>query len=88
MTPFLCSVAAGQTKCVEVLLDCGADIAARDNFQRSCLHLAVENEREDVLKMLLERSESGLINVPDIHERTALQYAVSSSKIRVIRDKT
>ena len=88
MTPFLCAVAAGQTKCVEVLLDCGADIAARDNFQRSCIHLAVENKREDVLKILLERSESGLINVPDMHERTALHYAVSSSKIRVIRNKT
>lgn len=88
MTPFLCAVAAGQTKCVEVLLDCGADIAARDNFQRSCIHLAVENEREDVLKILLERSELGLINVPDMHERTALHYAVSSSEIRVIRNKT
>lgn len=88
MTPFLCAVAAGQTKCVEVLLDCGADIAARDNFQRSCIHLAVENKREEVLKILLERSGSGLINVPDMHERTALHYAVSSSKIRVIRNKT
>ena len=88
MTPFLCAVAAGQTKCVEVLLDCGADIAARDNFQRSCIHLAVENKREDVLKILLERSGSGLINFPDMYERTALHYAVSSSKIRVIRNKT
>ena len=88
MTPFLCAVAAGQTKCVEVLLDCGADIAARDNFQRSCIHLAVENKREDVLKILLERSGSGHINVPDMYERTALHYAVSSSKIRVIRNKT
>ena len=85
MTPFLCAVAAGQTYCAELLLESGGDIAARDKFQRSCIHLAVGNEKESVLKMLLERSRSGLVNVPDLHERTALHYAAYSSNIRVKR---
>ena len=83
LTPFLCAVAAGQTKSAQLLLDSGADIVARDKFQRSCIHLAVENEKEIVLRMLLEKSGSGLTNVPDVHERVPLHYAASSSNIRV-----
>ena len=83
MTPFLCAVAAGQTDCTELLLEAGADITAREKFQRSCIHLAVEHEEEGVLKTLLQKSGSGLANVPDVSERTALHYAASSSNIRV-----
>ena len=79
MTPFLCAVAAGQTNCAKLLLESGADIAARDKYQRCCIHLAVENDKGGVLKMLLQRSGSGLCNVPDMHERTALHYAASAS---------
>ena len=57
-------------------------------FKDPVFIMAVENKREDVLKILLERSGSGHINIPDMYERTALHYAVSSSKIRVIRNKT
>lgn len=86
MTPFLCAVATGHTNCAKMLLESGADIAVRDRYQRCCVHLAVQNEKEDVLKMLLQRSGSGLCNVPDMHERTALHYAVLSSETGV-RDK-
>ena len=87
MTPFLCAVAAGHTNCAKMLLESGADIAARDKYQRCCVHLAVQNDREDVLKFLLERCGSGIINVPDVHERTALHYAASSTNIRVRQAK-
>ena len=80
MTPFLCAVAAGHTNCAKLLLESGADIAARDKYQRCCVHLAVENDKADVCKMLLQRCGSGLCNVPDVHERTALHYAASASK--------
>ena len=83
MTPFLCAAAAGHTNCANMLIDSGADIAARDKFQRCCVHLAVENDKEDVLKLLLERCGSGIINFPDVHERTPLHYAASSTNIRV-----
>ena len=83
MTPFLCAVAAGHTNCAKMLLESGADIAARDKHQRCCVHLAVENDKEDVLKLLLERYGSGIINFPDVHERTPLHYAASSINIRV-----
>ena len=83
MTPFLCAVAAGHTNCAKTLLESGSEITARDKFQRCCIHLAVENDTEDVLNMLLERCGPGIINVPDVHERTALHYAASSTNIRV-----
>ncbi|KAJ7385774.1 hypothetical protein OS493_013808 [Desmophyllum pertusum] len=84
MTPFLCAVAAGHTNCAKLLLESGADITARDKYQRCCIHLAVENDKEDVLKMLLERYGSGLTNVPDIRERTALHYAALSTNTRLL----
>ena len=87
MTPFLCAVAAGHTDCAKMLLGSGAEIAARDKFQRCCIHLAVENDKEEVLKVLLEISGTGLTNVPDVHERTALHYAALSTNTRV-RTKT
>ena len=83
MTPFLCAVAAGHANCAKMLLDSGAEIAARDKYQRCCVHLAVENDKEDVLKLLLERCGSGIINFPDVHERAPLHYAASSTNIRV-----
>ena len=63
-------------------------MTARDKYQRCCVHLAVENDKEDVLKMLLERNGPGLTNVPDIRERTALHYAALSSNIRVRINKS
>lgn len=83
MTPFLCTVTAGHANCAKILLEAGADIAARDKYQRCCVHLAVENDKEDVLKLLLERCGPGIVNFPDLHERTALHYAVSSTNVRV-----
>ena len=83
MTPFLCAVAAGNIECAKILLESGADMKARDKYQRCCVHLAVENDKEDVLKMLMEKCESGIINVPDVHERTALHYAASTANVRV-----
>ena len=88
MTPFLCAVAAGHTWCAKILLESGAEMTARDKYQRCCVHLAVENDKEDVLKMLLERNGPGLTNVPDIRERTALHYAALSSNIRVRINKS
>lgn len=83
MTPLLCAVAAGHTNCAKLLFEYGANIAARDKNQRGSIHLAVENEKAEMLKMLLERSGSQCINIPDIQERTALHYAASSTKLKV-----
>ena len=84
MTLFLCAVAAGHTRCAELLLECGANITARDKYQRCCIHFAIENDKEEVLAMLLQRPECELINAPDIHERTPLHCAALSANIRVI----
>lgn len=83
MTPFLCAVVAGHANCAKMLLESGAEIAARDKYQRCCVHLAVENNKEDVLRLLLERCGSGIINFPDVLERTPLHYAASSTNIKV-----
>ena len=83
MTPLLCAIAAGHTKCAKLLLEYGANIRARERNQRGGIHLAVEYDREEMLKMLLERSGSQCINIPDIQEKTAVHYATSSTNLKV-----
>ena len=63
----------------------GARDSAQDNHLRCCIHLAVENGREETLSMLLEETGSSLVNVPDHKQRTSLHYAsfVDNPKVRL-----
>ena len=63
----------------------GTRDSAQDNHLRCCIHLAVENGREETLSMLLEETGSSLVNVPDHKQRTSLHYAsfVDNPKVRL-----
>ena len=74
-TPFLLAVAAGQTDCAKLFLSFGAKVAAQDKRLRCCLHLAVEQGREETLSMLLSETGNDLVNIPDHKQRTSLHYA-------------
>ena len=86
-TPFLDAVAAGHTKCARLLLQRGANIKASDIYMKNCIHMAVENEYLETLRMLLkERSVfSVLWNLyrPDVKERVPLHYAAMVKDVRV-----
>ena len=83
-TPFLDAVAAGQTKCAQLLLQRGANIKASNIYMKNCIHMAVENEYLETLRMLLKES-SVLRNLyrPDVKERVPLHYAAMVKDVRV-----
>lgn len=83
-TPFLDAVAAGQTKCAQLLLQRGANIKASDIYLKNCIHMVVENEYLETLRMLLKES-SVLRNLyrPDVKERVPLHYAAMVKDVKV-----
>lgn len=57
--------------CVELLLDCKADIRACDNQLNTALHHACKNKHVDCAMLLLERiHDSAIINMANKFKRT------------------
>ena len=83
-TPFHLAVAAGQTDCAKLFLSFGTRDSAQDKKLRCCIHLAVEQNREETLDMLLKETGSSLVNVPDHKQRTALHYASYADNSKVV----
>jgi len=85
ITPFLDAVAAGQTKCAQLLLRRGADFKACDINMKNCVHMAIENEHLETLTMLLEEKflERNLYS-PDVYERVPLHYASMVKDVRIM----
>ena len=83
LTPFLCAVQSGQTECVNLLLESGADTGVRDKHMRNCLHLAVRKEQESVVKLLISKAGTKLMNHPDDEVRTPLHYAAVAYNVKV-----
>lgn len=77
-------MAAGQTDCAKLFLSFGARDSAQDKQLRCCIHIAVEQNREETLDMLLKETRSSLVNVPDHKQRTALHYASYADNSKVV----
>lgn len=85
LTPFLYAIAAGHSACACMLVEYGADILQVDNNGKSCLHVAIENEREDLVAFILEKKAGKqLINKYEPgKEWTPLHYAAMAGNIKV-----
>ena len=83
-TPFHHAVAAGQTDCAKLFLSFGTRDSAQDKRLRCCIHLAVEQSKEETLSMLLKETGSSLVNVPDHKQRTSLHYASCADDPKVL----
>ena len=59
MTPLIEAAVYGHAKCVQLLLRAEAKTNVRDRLGRTPLELAVDNEHQAVVRLLLE-AESGL----------------------------
>ena len=77
------AVAAGQIDCIELLLESEANLKSRDVRMRSCLHLAILNEREEALCFLLRKAGPELVNSPDVEGRSPLHHAITSANEKV-----
>ena len=65
------------------LLDCGADVNARNDEDWTPLHLAAENGRVDFVQMLLEHGAA--INAPADGGETPLHWASKKGQVDVVR---
>ena len=64
-TPLHCAVLKGQTIAAELLIDMGANYMLKDAAMRNVVHVAVQENRSDTLKMLLLKGCSVLVNHVD-----------------------
>lgn len=86
-SPFLNAVAAGHVEAARALLQHGADISATDLLMKTCVHLAVENERLKMLAMLLEtRAGTNNLSKADLWDRVPLHSAAITKDIKVKRN--
>lgn len=76
-TPLMCAVWKGQKDIVEYLLDADADINVVDISSRSLIHLAVDDDLEETLKLLLVRGCEVFVDSDDNNNRRPLHYAAS-----------
>ena len=76
-------VQRGDLEIGQRLLDCGADVNARDDEDWTPLHLAAENGRLDFVQMLLEHSAA--INAPADGGETPLHWASKKGQVDVVR---
>ena len=83
MTPFLSAVDNGHQASATLLLRLGADPNTRDKRQRSCIHVAVENEDTTMLAALLQETGPELLDGRDKRGRTPIHYAALSRKLEV-----
>ena len=73
-----------KTQIPKLFLSFGARDSAQDKRLRCCIHLAVEQGREETLMMLLRETGFSLVNIPDQKQRTSLHYASCADDPKVI----
>ena len=76
-TPLHTASCYGHDKIAQILLDNGADIAARDKYEQTSLHHACKESHVDAVKLLLSRGAN--IDDKDIDGKTPLQVSVHGS---------
>ena len=73
MTPLHWASRAGSLECVQLLLESGADVDARNDAHRTALQLAAERGKTDAVKLLAEAGAD--LNTQDRKGRTPLHRA-------------
>ena len=76
------AVGHNEKELVEVLIDQGADINARNRDKESPIHIAVQKQNKEIVSILLESGAD--INAEDYMRRTPLLFAVKNKDIDII----
>lgn len=78
-TPLFVSVSKGDKKTAKLLLEYGANPLIRPAGSESCLHVAITNNRKEIVKSLVERIKGDLsvIDERNVKGETPLYVAVS-----------
>lgn len=64
---------SGNTEDAQTALAAGADVNARDDWQRTPLHCAIEARHGDLARLLIERGTD--LRAQDYQQQTALHWA-------------
>jgi ankyrin repeat protein len=76
--PLLMAVKKGHKGIVELLLNEGAEINTRGDFEETALHLAARAGHKEVVQLLI--SEGAIINLKDSYLSTPVDYAEGISR--------
>ncbi|MEO0202771.1 MAG: ankyrin repeat domain-containing protein [candidate division WOR-3 bacterium] len=78
------SVSRGELSKTKDFINKGADINIKNNNGKTPLHIAVENEYEDIVKLLLEKNVD--VNIKDNEGNTPLHKAVKNGNYFIIKE--
>lgn len=81
-TPLHKGAYKGSLAAVQLLIDAGADIEARDTWNKTALHLAAEMGGHKMTLLLLEHGAE--VNVRNKNNQTALHYAARNSYASIV----
>jgi ankyrin repeat protein len=81
-TPLYCAVENGEPKAVKILLDYRASLSQTDNYGRTLLHVA---RNDEVIEALLKAGALASINQADKSGRTPLYCAVENGKLTAVK---
>jgi ankyrin repeat protein len=84
-TPLLLAARIGETSLVESLLARGADPARTDAEGWTALHWAVHENREAVVRVLLDHDTAAGVNTPDAAGTTPLMHAAEAGSENLAR---
>ncbi|MGI8642462.1 MAG: ankyrin repeat domain-containing protein [Pyrinomonadaceae bacterium] len=82
-TPLRAATCSGQAEAVQLLIDYGTDLEAKDSLGKTCLFYAVEFGYRKVLQVLLDSGAD--VNVSDKWGQTLLSYAVLHNSIEFVK---
>ena len=89
LTPIMTAAMKGHLPVVKLLLEAEASLMERDLKEQNILHLAAQQNRHEVIAVLLEGREGevlALIKAPDQIENTALHVAAASGSLETVRE--
>jgi ankyrin repeat protein len=85
-TALLSAVQSGKAPVVALLLELGADPSACNRFGFSPLHRAVENDRPDVVELLLARkADVDAVVLEGYYGYTPMTFAIMKGSLQVVR---
>lgn len=63
LPPVMRAIFEGQTECLKLLVDAGADLSARDPENWSCLHVAAAMDDVEAAEFIVSSCEKGVVNL-------------------------